>query len=161
MNAVERAAQLIDADRTAEAIALLEPWVAAHPDDAEAHYQLGSAHDSAGQEADAVDPYRRALAIGLPADRDLACRIQLASTLRNLGDSGEAVAILRAATAAHPGHRAGRMFLALALLSDDQAAAAVHELLDLLLRNPGPPERYARSLRWYADDLIGAAPPQK
>ena len=30
-------------------------------------------------------------------------------------------------------------------------------MLDLLLTDPGPPERYAVSLRWYADDLVGAA----
>ena len=61
--------------------------------------------------------------------------------------------------AANPGHRAARMFLAHALLSNDQAAAAVHELLDLLLTDPGPPERYPGSLRWYADDLVGRAEP--
>ena len=118
MDAVARAAVLIDGDRLDEAIALLEPFVAEHPDDPEALYQLGSAHDSAGHEAAAVEPYRRALALGLPPGRDLACRIQLASTLRNLGESGEAVAILRTATTAHPDHRAAVMFLALALLRD-------------------------------------------
>jgi cytochrome c-type biogenesis protein CcmH/NrfG len=153
----ERAAGLIAEDRNDEAIAILEPFVATHPHDAEALYQLGSAHDSAGHEAAAVEPYRRALAIGLPPERDLACRIQLASTLRNLHQSREAVDILLAATSANPDHRAAVMFLALALLSDGQANAAVHALLELLLTNPGPPEAYARSLRWYADDLIGAA----
>ena len=45
------------------------------------------------------------------------------------------------------------MFLALALVSDDRPTEAVRILLDLLLTNPGPPERYARSLRNYTDDL--------
>jgi hypothetical protein len=45
------------------------------------------------------------------------------------------------------------MFLALALVSDGRAIDAVQQLLDLLLTNPGPPERYARSLRSYTDDL--------
>jgi cytochrome c-type biogenesis protein CcmH/NrfG len=157
MTVADDAAVLIADDRFDEAIAILEPFVATQPRDAEALYQLGSAHDSAGHEADAVGPYRRALAIGLPSDRDLACRIQLASTLRNVGETGEAVDILRAATASHPDHRAAVMFLALALVSDGQPNAAVHALLDLLLTNPGAPESYARSLRWYADDLIGAA----
>lgn len=159
MGAAEAAA-LIAEDRHDEAIAILEPYLAEHPDDAEALYQLGSAHDSAGHEAEAVEPYRRALELGLPPERELATRIQLASTLRNLGQTAESVAILRAATTAHPEHRAARMFLSLALVSDGQPAAAVHELLDVLLTNPGPPEAYARSLRWYADDLIGKAEPQ-
>jgi tetratricopeptide (TPR) repeat protein len=157
MEIVARAAELIDSDRFDEAIALLEPHVATYPRDAEALYHLGSAHDSAGHEAAAVAPYRRALAIGLPAERGLACRIQLASTLRNLGQRREAVDILMTATTANPDHRAAVMFLALALVSDGQPNAAVHALLELLLTNPGPPEAYARSLRWYADDLIGAA----
>src|SRR5688572_9239782 len=120
---VETAAGLIAEDRNDEAVAVLEPYLVENPDDAEALYQLGSAHDSAGREADAVGPYRRALALGLPPDRELATQIQLASTLRNLGETAEAVAILRAAATAHPGHRAARMFLALALVSDDQGPA--------------------------------------
>jgi predicted Zn-dependent protease len=154
------AAQLIDQDRPEEAIRLLEPYLAGHPDDAEALYQLGSAHDSAGHEADAVEPYRRALELGLDPERATATRIQLASTLRNLGRSAEAVALLRDVVEARPDHRAARMFLSLALLSDDQPAEAVHVLLDLLLTDPGPPEAYRRSLRWYADDLVGRADPE-
>ena len=153
VDAVARAAYLIESGRLDDAIAILEPYVAAHADDPEALYQLGSAHDSAGDEAAAVEPYRRALALGLVPERDLACRIQLASTLRNLGETGEAVAILRDVTAANPRDRAAVMFLALALLSDGQPDDAVHALLGLLLTNPGPPERYARSLRAYADAL--------
>lgn len=123
-------------------------------------FERGGEHDRAGREWEAVGPYREALALGLPPDLDLRCRIQLASTLRNLGEHAEAVAMLREAVAAHPDHRAARMFLALALYSDGQGAAAVHELLDLLLTDPGPPEAYRTSLRWYADDLVGRADPE-
>lgn len=122
-------------------------------------FELGGEHDSAGRERDAVGPYREALALGLPPELDVRCRIQLASTLRNLGETAEAVAILREVVAANPAHRAARMFLALCMHSDGQGAAAVHELLDLLLTDPGPPERYRASLRWYADDLVGLADP--
>ncbi len=118
-------------------------------------FEIAGDHDSAGRETDAEGPYREAIALGLPPDLDVRAHIQLASTLRNLERFDEAVAILREVTAAHPEHRAARMFLSLALVSDGQGAAAVHELLDVLLTNPGPPERYARSLRWYADDLVG------
>jgi hypothetical protein len=123
-------------------------------------YEIGSEHDSAGRELEAVGPYREALALGLPPDVELAARIQLASTLRNVGETAEAVAILRAVVDQHPDHRAARMFLALALVSAERGPEAVHELLDLLLTNPGPPERYERSLRWYADDLVGRAAPE-
>ena len=159
MDHFAQAAKLIDAERYDEAVDLMVTHLAASPDDAEAHYQLGSAHDAAGREAEAVGPYERALELGLTPDRDLATRIQLASTLRNLGRSDEAVTILREALAARPGHRAARMFLALALVDSGEPREAVHELLDLLLTDPGPPEAYARSLRWYADDLVGNAAP--
>ena len=144
---------LIDSGRYEEAIALLEVALATSPDDPVALYHLGSAHDSAGHEAEAVEPYRRALAGGLDPEVALAARIQLASTLRNIGETRESVEILEAAVAEHPQHRAARMFLALALVSDGRAIEAVQLLLDLLLTNPGPPERYARSLRNYTDDL--------
>lgn len=117
-------------------------------------FEIGGAHDSAGRESEAVGPYREAIELGLPPDLDLQAHIQLASTLRNLGETGAAVAMLRDVVARQPGHRAATMFLSLALLSDGQPDAAVHELLDLLLTNPGPPERYSRSLRAYADDLV-------
>jgi len=154
------AESLIDEGRTDEAIALLEVVLAKSPDDPVALYQLGSAHDSAGHEAEAVEPYRRALAGGLNPELALAARIQLASTLRNLGETRESVEILEAAVAEHPEHRAARMFLSLALVSDGRPMDAVRILLDLLLTNPGPPERYARSLRNYADDLGPASSPR-
>src|SRR5262245_32713436 len=157
MDRVVRATQLIDQERYDVAVGLLVPHLDAHPDDAEAWYQLGSAHDAAGREAEAVGPYEQALELGLSADLELATRIQFASTLRNLDRADEAVAILHAALEARPGHRAARMFLALALLDAGQPREAVHDLLDLLLTDPGPPEAYARSLRWYADDLVGRA----
>ena len=120
-------------------------------------FELAGEHDAAGRESEAVAPYREALELGLPPDLELRARIQLASTLRNLGEHAEAVDLLRDVVRHHPDHRAARMFLALALVSDGQASAAVHELLDLLLTHPGPPEAYAVSLRWYADDLVGLA----
>ena len=150
---VDAAAALTEAGRPDEAISLLEEHLRGSPHDALALYELGSAHDSAGHEAEAVQPYRRGLEIGLPPDVALAARIQLASTLRNLGESGEAVSILREVLEHRPEHRAARMFLALALTSDGRPVEAVQELLDLLLTNPGPPERYARSLRSYTDAL--------
>ena len=150
---ISTAETLIDGGRYDEAIEILEVILAAGPDDPVALYQLGSAHDSAGHEAEAVEPYRRALAAGLDPEMALAARIQLASTLRNIGETRESVEILEAAVAEHPQHRAARMFLALALVSDNRPTEAVRTLLDLLLTNPGPPERYARSLRNYTDDL--------
>lgn len=125
--------------------------------DAFALFEQASALDEAGREEEAVEPYRRALELGLPPGTALAARIQLASTLRNVGRADEAVGILEAVLRERPEHRAARMFLALALHSAGRPREALHELLDLLLTDPGPPEAYATSLRWYADDLVGRA----
>ena len=74
-----------------------------------------------------------------------------ASTLRNLGETRESVEILEAAVAEHPQHRAARMFLALALVSDDRATDAVRILLDLHPHEPRP----ARALRAIPAQLHG------
>jgi thioredoxin-like negative regulator of GroEL len=149
---------LIDAERYEEAIRHFESIAAAHPDDPKVLYHLAGAYDAAGNEEQAVAPYRAALASGgLTEDEAIRCRIQLASTLRNLDLLDEAVAILAALCAEHPEYRAGRAFLALALTSAGKATMAVVELLDLLLTHPGPVEDYNRSLRWYVEDLRGSA----
>jgi hypothetical protein len=65
-------------------------------DDPVALFELASAHDSTDHEAEAAALYRRALALGLPDGLRRRVSIQLASTLRNLGQAEEGVSILRA-----------------------------------------------------------------
>ena len=139
----------IDSGRYDEAIALLEVVLADVPDDPVALYQLGSAHDSAGHEAEAVEPYRRALAGGLDPEMALAARIQLASTLRNVGQARESSKSSRPPSPGTPEYRAARMFLALALVSDNRPTEAVR-----ILARPAPDEPWtARTLRALAAQL--------
>ena len=145
---------LIDDERYQEAIDHFENLAARHPENQYVVLHLAGAYDSAGREEEAIAPYRAALAAGLNESEDLRARIQLASTLRNIGEFEEAVQILTQVCAENPEHRAARAFLALALTSAGQGKRAVSELLDLMLTNPGPLEAYQRSLRWYADDLL-------
>jgi cyanophycin synthetase len=144
---------LIDDERYQEAIDHFNLLAAQYPENQYIVLHLAGAYDSAGREEEAVAPYRIALAAGLSEPEDLRARIQLASTLRNVGEHDEAVQILTKVCAENPEHRAARAFLAVALTSAGHADQAVSELLDLLLTNPGPLEAYQRSLRWYADDL--------
>lgn len=146
--------KLIDDERYLEAIDHFNMLAARHPKNPSVTLHLAGAYDSAGREEEAVPPYRAALAAGLSEDETVRARIQLASTLRNLGEHEEAIQILSQLCAEHPEHRAARAFLALALTSAGHADRAVSELLNLLLINPGPVEAYQRSLRWYADDLL-------
>jgi cyanophycin synthetase len=148
---------LIEAERYAEAIAHFEAIAAGHPHDPRVLFHLGGAYDAAGEEEKAVGPYRAALASGLDEEESFRASIQLASTLRNLDRHEEAVAILTEICSRHPDHRAARAFLALALTSGGDPTRGVAELLDVMLTNPGPFEAYTRSLRLYADDLVGEA----
>ena len=145
---------LIDDELYEEAIDHFRRLAAKHPENQYIVLHLAGAYDSAGREEEAVAPYRAALAAGLGGPEDLRARIQLASTLRNIGEFEESIQLLTQVCTQNPEHRAARAFLALALTSGGQADRAVSELLDLMLTNPGPLEAYHRSLRWYADDLV-------
>ena len=145
---------LIDDEHYEEAIDHFRRLAAQHPENQYIVLHLAGAYDSAGREEEAVAPYRTALAAGLGEPEDLRARIQLASTLRNIGEFEESIQLLTQVCTENPEHRAARAFLALALASAGQADRAVSELLDLMLTNPGPLEAYHRSLRWYADDLV-------
>ncbi|HLF42683.1 MAG TPA: tetratricopeptide repeat protein [Acidimicrobiia bacterium] len=144
---------LMEAERYQEAIDHFSLLAAQHPGNQYIMLHLAGAYDSAGHADEAIAPYRAALAAGLNESEDLRARIQLASTLRNVGEHEEAVQILTQVCTENPQHRAARAFLALALTSAGHGERGVSELLDLMLTNPGPLEAYHRSLRWYADDL--------
>ncbi|WP_369816310.1 tetratricopeptide repeat protein [Cellulomonas sp. Leaf334] len=112
--------------------------------------EWAGAHDSVGLEAEAVPLYRQALAAGLDPEREARAIVQLASSLRNVGDPIAAVELLRAAPD-HPAVGAARgAFLALALFDAGQPgealATALHALTPTL---PG----YRRALDYYASQL--------
>lgn len=65
-------------------------------DDGRAEFERAGARDSAGLPAEAVVLYRRALALGLDEAHRPQCVIQLASSLRNLGEFDDALAVIRA-----------------------------------------------------------------
>ncbi|MDT0308931.1 tetratricopeptide repeat protein [Streptomyces sp. DSM 44917] len=124
-------------------------------------FERASAHDSTGSEAVAAALYRRALAGGLPGDLRRQAVIQLASTVRNLGDPGESVALLSAERGSGAGdgpedgpeHGLGDAvdaFLALALTDLGREREAVALLLRALA--PHLP-RYRRSVVNYSRDL--------
>ena len=119
-------------------------------DDARAAYERGSLHDSLGEENDAVPLYRRALAEGLAPDLRTRATIQLASTLRNLGDASSAIALLQAVPDTDPFADSARAFLSLALFSDGKPGPALRTALQTLA--PHLP-RYQRSVRGYAGEL--------
>ena len=136
-----------------EFLARMEALVGALPaDSARAAFGRASAQDSTGRSDLAVPLYRQALELGLdPALRRRAV-IQMASSLRNLGEASESVALLsveRDAGSDELNH-AVSAFLALALADTGREREALAVALSALA--PHLP-RYQRSLANYAQEL--------
>ncbi|MEV3926570.1 tetratricopeptide repeat protein [Actinomadura coerulea] len=127
------------------------------PGDAVGEYELASAHDSIGDEAEAADHYRRAFAAGLPEGRRRQATVQYASTLRNLGRAEESVALLTAEREAASDELddAVTAFLALALTDVGREREAAGLALGALSRHL---PRYNRSLSNYAKALTQESP---
>jgi len=139
-----------DESRPAASVAAMREFLVGHPSSgALATFELAGIHDSMGLETEAVPLYRQALAEGLDADHAARTRIQLASSLRNLGQLDEAIALLSEPSGTDL-DAARRAFLALALHAAGRHDAAVREALEALI--PSLP-RYRRSLSAYAAEL--------
>ena len=139
-----------------EFVALVESLTAELPaGSAIAHFERASAFDSTGYEDRAVPLYEAALDAGLEGERRRRAVIQMASSLRNLGNAQDAVVLLTAeldaATDALDG--AVRAFLALALTDVGREREAVSVALTAL---SGYLPRYNRSLANYAQALTGS-----
>ncbi len=118
------------------------------------HFEMASAYDSTGREAEAADHYRRALDGGLgevDAYRRNRTAVQYASTLRNLGSLEESIALLRAVPPGGELDDAVTSVLALALTDAGREREAVVVLLHALAEHL---PRYQRSMHRYADALL-------
>lgn len=137
----------IDDLERVERMAVLAP-TAPHP--ALGLFELASAHDSAGLEAEAAALYEQAAAAGLAdvdASLDAHRQIQHGSTLRNLGRLDEALALLSAAPD-HPEVGAAReAFIALTLHDAGRHDEALRVTIEALV--PTLP-MYRRALTDYA-----------
>ena len=126
------------------------------PADPRGPFEIGGAHDSAGNEAAAAAHYERAIELGLAGRARAELTVQYASTLRNLGRADEAVALLAAHVSSADRDTtlgaAPEAFLALALHSAGRETEALAVALDALI--PTVPQ-YQRSLRGYARELRG------
>lgn len=118
--------------------------------DAEALFELAGVHDALGLEADAIPLYRRAIETGLDGTSALRASIQLASTLRNVGGSAEAVGILEAMPDAGIDEGARQAFLALALHDEGRHGDALRTALLALIPTL---DGYKRALTEYAAEL--------
>ncbi len=115
------------------------------PDDPIGLFERAAALDSTGHSDLAVPLYRQTLEQGLSGLRRRRAVIQLASSLRNLGQSGESVALLTAERDAPSDELddAVTAFLALALVDVGHERAAISLALSALARHL---PRYQRSV---------------
>lgn len=122
------------------------------PDDARALFERASAHDSTGHPEEAVPLYRQALQNGLAGEHRRRAIIQLASSLRNLGETQESVMLLTAERerGSDALDDAVTAFLALALVDSGREREAAAIALGALARHL---PRYNRSLSIYAKAL--------
>lgn len=126
---------------------------------AEIHYQLAWTLDTAGQPADALPHYEKAVALGLEPNEHANALIGLAITLRTLGQSARAAELLRSGQLQFPDNREFNVFLALALHDlGDHAEALRLALLALCdtTEDPGL-TAYQRALRHAAGRLLGGS----
>jgi len=122
--------------------------------DPEALFEAAGARDYAGLETEAEPLYRRALENGLDAALRPRAIIQLASTLRNLGQLDESIALLEQQLQEHPDDEwtgPTAAFLALALTSRGDPTLGASVAL-MALANYLP--IYQRSVRGYAAELV-------
>jgi tetratricopeptide (TPR) repeat protein len=143
----------IDRHGDEEFLALMDELVAELPaDSAVGAFERASAFDSTGHPDRAVALYRQALERGLDESRRRQAVIQLASSLRNLGQAEESVALLSAEREAASDELddAVGAFLALALADTGREREAAALALAALARHL---PRYQRSLANYASEL--------
>ena len=123
------------------------------PDNPVALFERAASLDSTGHSDLAVPLYRRALELGLQGERRRRAVIQLGSSLRNLGQASESVAMLREERQAQSDHLddAVAAFLALALVDTGNEREAASLALTALARHL---PRYQRSVANYARLLV-------
>jgi Flp pilus assembly protein TadD len=143
----------IDDHSEEEFLARVEELAAELPSDsAVAAFERAASLDSTGHSDLAVPLYRQALELGLQGERRRRAVIQLASSLRNIGQASESVALLTAERDAGSDDLddAVDAFLALALVDTGREREAVSIALTALSRHM---TRYRRSLANYAQQI--------
>jgi tetratricopeptide (TPR) repeat protein len=126
-----------------------------YPNVAEIHYQLAWTLDTAGQPAEALPHYEKAVALGLEPNEHANALIGLAVTLRALGQAARAAEVLRSAQRQFPDNREFEVFLSLALHDLGEHAEALRLALLALCDTTEDPglTAYQRSLRYAAARL--------
>ena len=120
-------------------------------DDPAAIFEWASVHDFLGRAAEAIPLYRRALELGLDPVRFSQAQVQLASSLRNVGETTEAVKILEGMESDATVGDAHEAFLALALFDGGRPGDALRVALKALAKTL---PAYRGAINHYADAIV-------
>ena len=124
-------------------------WRRRGEEDADALAEWAGAHDFVGREEQAIPLYRAALERGVAGQRRDEVVIQLASSLRNVGEPAAALSVLDDEPVGETMAPAAQAFRALALRdlgrADEAVAVALAALAPHLPQYGGAVERHARS----------------
>ncbi len=112
----------------------------ARPADARLRFEYAGSLDGAGRDAEAVPEYRQAMDAGLGEPHRHRAQIQLASSLRVLGRTEEALTVLDLVAAERPDSPAVTAFRALVLADLGRGSEAVGDLVQALLALAGDPD---------------------
>lgn len=129
-----------------------------HPSDVRAQLAAAYASDRLGHEATAILHYRIASTLGIPNDEKAKYFLGFASTLRNAGNTEEAINYLTEARREFPDRAEFLAFLALAYHSSGQNSLALATMLKAGLtaaRQDGFGV-YDRALSEYHDELLAS-----
>jgi len=107
------------------------------PGDPRLIFELAGAHDSGGDDKQAIALYDKAIGAGLREPHRHRALIQQASSYRKVGNLVAARQLLDALSKQRPGSAAVAAFRALTMLDQGEAPAAVADLIDVLLSHSG------------------------
>jgi cyanophycin synthetase len=151
-------AALWELDDAATRVAVAQRLVDDHPDDARLLHELAGTKDAAGDEQGAIGLYEQALTAGLKEPHRHRAKLQLASSLRIVGRTAEAAALVAEVLETRPHNTAALMLRALVQADLGQERQAVADLIRATLEGTTDTETqsYRRALRAYADELAPA-----
>jgi len=104
-----------------------------YPTTGRAKFELANALDYLGEETQAIPLYEEAISLGLSEEYQAYARLQLGSSLRNVGRFQEAESLLRDAERLYPHMPSISMFLALALHSSGRWNVSLKVALQAML----------------------------
>lgn len=125
------------------------------PGDPLVHELIASAYESIGQDADAIEHWRQAIAGGIDGEDRLRAFISMGSGQRALGRYDDAATTFETCLGEFPDSRAAQTFAAMVRYNRGDAKGAFEQLLDLHAATSGDAQvrEWRGQLQLFAEDV--------